>query len=427
LIGCGGRGTGAAENAMSVARYGPVKLIAMADVFQDRLNGSFEQLKRSRVAKQMDVPEDRKFIGFDGYKKAMDCLKPGDVAIFATPLAFRWVHFGYAVEKGLNVFMEKPVCADGPGAKRMFELAEKSEKKNMKVGVGLMCRHCVVRQDLFKRIKDGAIGEIELLRAYRVKGPEATQYSHKRPADTPELAYQIRRFHSFLWASGGSFSDFLIHNIDECCWMKDDWPVEARGIGGRHYRSDNRGEFIDQNFDHYTVEFTFKDGTKLIQESRNIPGCWQAFASFAHGSKGAAIISSEGHTPAHSRIFSGQSMPLGRPPRRSDPGVVWQWEGGDREPDPYQVEWDDLIAAIRQDKPYNEVKRGTEASLVTAMGRMSCHTGQIVKREDILEKGQDMAPDADKMTSMDSTAPVTADANGKYPVPEPGRKKMREY
>jgi predicted dehydrogenase len=427
LVGCGGRGTGAAENAMSVVRYGPVKLVAMADVFEDRLKGSFKSLQDSKVAKQMDVPDDRKFIGFDSYKHAMDCLKPGDVAIFATPLAFRWVHFAYAIEKGLNVFMEKPVAADGPSAKRMFELAEKSEKKNMKVGVGLMCRHCVVRQDLFKRIKDGAIGEIELLRAYRVKGPEATQYSHKKPNDISELAYQIRRFHSFLWASGGSYSDFLIHNIDECCWMKDAWPVEARAIGGRHYRSDSRGEFIDQNFDHYTVEYTFGDGAKLLLESRNIPGCWQAFASFAHGSKGAAIISSEGHTPAHSRIFSGQKMPLGRPPRRNEPDVIWQWEGGAREPDPYQVEWDDLIAAIRQDKPYNEAKRGTEASLITAMGRMSAHTGQIVTREQILKDGQDMAPDADKMTSMDSPAPVAADKDGKYPVPEPGRKKTREY
>jgi predicted dehydrogenase len=433
LVGCGGRGTGAAENAMNVARYGPVKLVAMADVFESQLRHSHDILQKSKLAKQMDVPNDRKFIGFDAYKHAMDCLKPGDVAIFATPLAFRWVHFAYAIEKGLNVFMEKPVCADGPSAKKMFELAEQSEKKNMKVGVGLMCRHCVVRHELFKRIKDGAIGDITLLRAYRVKGPEASQYSHKRPMDTPgmpdisELGYQIRRFHSFLWASGGCYSDFLIHNIDECCWMKDAWPVEARALGGRHYRSDRRGEFIDQNFDHYSTEYTFADGTKLMLEGRNMPGCWQAFASYAHGTKGSAIISSESHTPAFSRIFSGQQMPIGRRPRPSDPGVVWQWEGGAREPDPYQLEWDDLIAAIRQDKPYNEVKRGTEASLVTAMGRMSAHTGQVVTRDQILNEGQAFAPDADKLTSMDSPAPVQADKDGKYPIPEPGRKRLREY
>src|SRR5262245_61899349 len=164
LIGCGGRGTGAAEDAMSV-KNGPVKLVAMADVFQDRLAHSYKSLA-TQFAKQMDVPEDRKFVGFDAYKKAMDCLKPGDVAIFATPPAFRWVHFTYAIGKGLNVFMEKPVTVDGPTSRKMFKLAEESEKKNLKVGVGLMCRHCVVRQELFKRIKDGAIGDITLLRAY---------------------------------------------------------------------------------------------------------------------------------------------------------------------------------------------------------------------------------------------------------------------
>jgi len=426
LVGCGGRGTGAAENALNVARYGPVKLVAMADVFKDRLNNSHDSLSESKVAKQMDVPPDRRFIGFDAYKQAMDCLKPGDVAIFATPPAFRWVHFTYAIQKGLNVFMEKPVAVDAGAAKRMLKLAEESRAKNLKVGVGLMCRHCRVRGELFQRIKDGAIGEIELLRAYRVKGPEATQYSHKRPANIPELHYQIRRFHSFLWASGGSYSDFLIHNIDECCWMKDDWPVEARALGGRHYRSDSRGEFVDQNFDHYSVEYTFKDGSKLMLESRNIPDCWQAFASFAHGSKGAAIISAESHTPAYSRIFSGQMMPLGRRPRRNEPGVTWQWSGGDREPDPYQTEWDDLIEAVRQDKPYNEVERGTMASLVTAMGRHSAHTGQIVTRDKYLEDGIEMAPDVDKLT-LDSPAPLQADKDGKYPVPEPGRKTKREY
>ena len=316
LIGAGGRGTGAAENAMNVARYGPVKLVAMADVFESQIKHSYDTLKNSKVAKQMDVPNDRKFIGFDGYKHAMDCLKPGDVAIFTTPLAFRWVHFGYAIEKGLNVFMEKPLAADGPGYKRMVDLAEKAEKKNMKVGVGLMCRHCVVRQELFKKIKDGAIGDITLLRAYRVTGPEASQFSYKKeiqfkndPSIT-DLAFQIRRFHSFLWASGGSYSDFLIHNIDECCWMKDAWPVEARTLGGRHYRTGRDGEYVDQNFDHYDCEYTFADGTKLMLQSRNMPNCWQAFASYAHGTKGAAIISSQSHTPAHSRSLAARRCPL---------------------------------------------------------------------------------------------------------------------
>lgn len=417
LIGCGGRGTGAAEDAMS-SKYGPVKLVAMADAYGDRLRSSYNSLHK-QYSKQMDVPEDRKFVGFDAYQKAMDCLKPGDIAILTTPPAFRWVQFTNAINKGLNVFMEKPVTVDGPTTKKMFKLAEESEKKNMKVGVGLMCRHCVVRKELAHRIKDGAIGDITMLRAYRVKGPEATQYAPKRKDGVNELEHQIRNFHSFLWASGGSYSDFLIHNIDECCWMKDAWPVEARAIGGRHYRANG----YDQNFDHYSVEYTFKDGTKLLLESRNIPGCWQAFASYAHGTKGSAIISAESHSPAYSRIYSGQNIPFGRP-RRSEQGLVWK--GPNDEPNPYRVEWDDLLEAIRNDRPYNEVKRGAEASLVTSMGRMSAHTGTVVTYDQILNNDHEFAPDLDKLT-LTSDPPVKADANGKYPVPEPGKKTKREY
>jgi len=158
LIGCGGRGTGAAQNALST-KSGPIKLTAMADVFEDRLKGSYGSIKKA-FDKQVDVPVDRQFIGFDGYKNAMDSLKPGDVVILTTPVAFRWVMFAYAIEKGLNVFMEKPTTVDGPGTRRMLELASKSEAKNLKVGVGLMCRHCRARGELHDRIKGGEIGDI---------------------------------------------------------------------------------------------------------------------------------------------------------------------------------------------------------------------------------------------------------------------------
>src|SRR5579864_3514026 len=220
LVGCGGRGTGAAANALST-QCGPVKLVAMADVFKDRLDDSFEELEKDHKDK-IDVDDDHKFIGFDAYQKAMDCLKEGDVVILATPPAFRWVHFGYAIQKGINTFMEKPVTVDGPTTRKMLLLGEEAKKKNLKVGVGLMCRHCEVREELFKRIKDGEIGDIILLRAYRQTGPVGTALTEPKPDDIPELHYQIRKFHGFLWASGGCYSDFLIHNIDECCWMKDE-------------------------------------------------------------------------------------------------------------------------------------------------------------------------------------------------------------
>jgi predicted dehydrogenase len=419
LVGCGGRGTGAASDALST-HQGPVKLVAMADAYEDRLKGSFNQLSNAKRHKdKIAVTEDTKFTGFEGYKKAIDCLSPGDIVILATPPAFRWPHFTYAIEKGVNVFMEKPVAVDGPAAKKMFDLAEKSVKKNMKVGVGLMCRHCLARNEMNKRIKDGAIGDIVLLRAYRLAGPTGNMPVPKKPKDKNELEYQIRHFHGFLWASGGAYSDFLIHNIDECCWMKDAWPVRAQSVGGRHYRFDPENpkvEWVDQNFDTYATEFTFADGSKLMMEGRTIKGCHQEFASYAHGTKGSARISTGGHWPSQCRLFKSQAM--------GDKDTIW--ECGEETESPYLTEWEDLMKAIRQDKPYNEVKRGAEASLVTAMGRMAAHTGKIITRDMMLNCEHEFAPNVDKLT-LGGEAPVKADDEGHYPEPMPGVKTKREY
>jgi predicted dehydrogenase len=412
LVGAGGRGTGAAGQALSV-QNGPTKLVAMADVFENNLSSNYNALK-SKYGDKVAVDDDKKFVGFDAYRHAMDCLRPGDVVILATPPAFRWVHYTYAIQKGLNVFMEKPVTVDGPTSTKMLAINEEAKKRNLKVGVGLMCRHCKARQELFDRIKDGQIGQITELRAYRMAGPTGSAATGPKPEGISELLYQIRRFHAFLWASGGAVSDFLIHNIDECCWMKDAWPIKAEAAGGRHYR----GEDIDQNFDNYNIEYTFADGTKLYVRGRTMPGCYQNFASYAAGTKGSAIISKAGHTPAECRIYKGYNF--------VNEDLAWAWGPPENEPNPYQVEWDDLIDAIKNDTPYNEVERGVEASLVTSMGRMAAHTGQIVTREDILNCGHEFAPDVDKLT-LDGPAPILADASGKYPIPLPGINKRREY
>jgi predicted dehydrogenase len=411
LVGCGGRGTGAAADALSV-KNGPIALVALADVIESRLANSYGNLS-GRFKKQVDVSKDRQFVGFDGYQKAMDCLRPGDVVILATPPVFRWVHFKYAIDKGLNVFMEKPVSVDAPTSVKMFNLAKESVAKNQKVGVGLMCRHCRARGELANRIKDGAIGDLTMMRAYRIAGPTGSAASPPRPADEPsELLWQIKRFHSFLWASGGAVSDFLIHNIDECCWMKDAWPVKALAVGGRHYRGDN----VDQNFDNYAIEYTFADGAKLFLDGRTMDGCYGEHSSYVHGTKGSALVSFGGHMPSNCRIFKSQDM--------SDANVAWRF--GKPEPSPYSMEWEDLIAAIREDKPYNETERGTEASLQAVLGRMAAHTGQIIERDKLLKHTHEFAPDVDKL-AMDSPAPLVADKDGRYPVPQPGKVIDREY
>src|SRR5438093_2827829 len=235
LVGCGGRGTGAAGNALTTIKKGPVTLNAMADVFENRLATSYKTIK-GEFHDLVDVPKDKQFIGFDGYKHAMDSLKRGDIVILTTPLAFRWVHFKYAIERGLNVFMEKPLTADGPSSRRMLQLAEEASAKNLKVGVGLMSRHSRALQELQKRIQDGEIGDVILLRGYRMHGPVGSAFSTKWPGQPSELLWQIKNFHSFLWASGGCFSDFYIHHVDHLCWRKGGSPVRAQALGGRHYR-----------------------------------------------------------------------------------------------------------------------------------------------------------------------------------------------
>jgi len=410
MVGCGGRGTGAIANALST-KAGPTKLVAVADVFEDKLKQSFAITEKG-FPKQVEVPDDHKFIGFDAYKKAMDCLKPGDLVILTTPVAFRWPMFSYAIDKGLNVFMEKPITVDAPTSRRMLELGKKASEKNLKVGVGLMCRHCDARQQLHQRIDDGQIGDIILLRTYRVAGPTGSAFTAAKPADQNELEYQIRNFHGFLWASGGAVSDFLIHNIDEGCWMKNGWPTEVKGYGGRHYRNN----YIDQNFDSYTMEYTFDDGAKMITEGRYMVGCQEEFAVFAHGTKGCAVVSLSGHHPAKCAIYKNQKF--------AKDDLVWAYPPP--EPNPYQLEWDHLMDAIRKDKPYNEVERGTMASLVTSMGRFACHTGQLVKTDEFLQHEHEFAPDLEKLV-LGGPAPLLADANGKYPIPAPGLITHQEY
>jgi predicted dehydrogenase len=414
LVGCGGRGGGAAMNALST-KHGPVKLVAMADAFEDRLKGTFDNLTKAAKDK-VDVPDDRKFVGFDAYKHAMDALRPGDVVILTTPPAFRWVHYQYAISKKLNVFMEKPVTVDGPTSLRMLELNKQAEAQNLKVGVGLMSRHQKPLQELFDRVQNGELGEILLVRGYRMHGPAAFSESLPKPADVTDLEYQIRRFHSFLWASGGMFSDFYIHIIDQGIWMKNALPVSAQAIGGRHFKTNAEGvSFVDQNLDTYGVEYTFPDGTRFFFDGRCMHNTHGIYSSYVHGTKGSAIASRSGDCGGPSAVFSDHNM---TPEKMT-------WQSTDTT-NPYQNEWEALMDAIRNNKKFNEVRTGVEASLVSSMGRMAAHTGQLITYEAMLNCEHEFAPGLDTLTK-DSPAPVQPDANGRYPIPIPGVKRDREY
>jgi len=399
IVGCGGRGSGAVANALS-APGGPAKLIAMADVFPDKLARSLEALSR-QFPDKVDVPPDRQFIGFDAYRKAMDCLRPGDIVLLTTHAAFRPGHLEYAVEKGLHVFMEKTFAPDPGGLRRMLRAGEAAKQKNLKIAAGLMCRHSSARQALIQRIRDGALGQIQLIRAYRMDdGYRMGPYDRKEN----ELLWQLRRPYQFLWASSGIFIELMIHQIDECCWIKDAWPVEAHGVGGRGPDSKD----CSQNLDTYSIEYTFADGAKALVTGRYIPKCHTDFATFVHGTRCAAQFSGNVHAPT---VFVYKDQRIARD------NVAWRPE---RETvDPWQAEWNVLMDAIRNNRAHNETQRAVYSNLAAIMGRAAVHSGKIITWDEALASEFVFCPQVDKLDA-NSPAPVQANAQGSYPAPIPG-------
>ncbi len=399
LIGCGGRGTGAAANALATA--GPTQLVAMADAFDYRLAGSLKNLSANFAAK-VDVPPDRQFLGLDGYKKAIDLIAPGGVAILATPPGFRPVHLEYAVAKGCNVFMEKSFAVDAPGIRRVLKAGEEAQKKNLKIAGGLMSRHYQPLEDAVARIHDGLIGEVITAWAYRVHGPVG--YG-ARPEGVSELAHQIRNYSNFTWLNGSFLLDWLIHNLDVCCWVKNAWPVSAQGQGGRQVRSEP-----DQLFDHYAVEYSFADGTRLFAQGRHQANTWGFFGDIIHGAKGSAVLG-EGITDP--KIYKGH--------RQTAENQVWTYQGAPC--NHYQKEHDLLFAAIREDKPYNETERCAYAAMTGILGRMAAESGQEITWDQALASDLELAPGLDQYT-LDSAPPVKADEQGRYAVAMPGITKV---
>ena len=397
LVGCGGRGTGAVRDALS-ASGGPVQLYAMADLFEPRIKASYAALTQSNP-ERIQVPAERQFLGFDAYKKAIDCLGPGDVVLLTTHAAFRPLHFEYAVNKGVNVFLEKSFGVDGPSVRRLLAAAELSEKKNLKVGCGFMWRHSIARQEVVQRIHDGQIGDVHTLRIYRVHGPVQCP---PLPEGTNEVAFQLQHPNSFTWVSSGFFIDWHCHNVDVACWTKDAWPVSAQGMGGRCYPE------AGNQFDHYTVEYTFADGAKLFAFARHMAGCWNTYSDYAHGSKGSAVIMTSLQAPKP-KIYHNQNM--------VKENLVWEY--GTPDCNPYQAEWQLLLDAIRGDKPHNEARRAGEADVAALMGRIATHTGQLVTWDDVMKSEFQFVQDIDHLT-FESPAPITAGPDGIYAASQPG-------
>ncbi len=401
LIGCGGRGSGAVANAMN-SPHGPVKLYAMADVVEDRIASRHKALTKE-FGDRIDVPKERQFVGFDAYKKAIDCLGPNDVAMLTSFAYVRPLQLEYAVQKGVNAFMEKSFAPDAPNLRRLMKAGEEAKKKNLKIAAGLQCRHSVNRQEMIKRIRDGQMGELQLIRAYRIHPVGGLG---KKPADYNELLWQIRNFVRFPWVSGGLFAEMNIHQIDEICWLKGDHPVLARGIGGRRANSQDHG----QEFDSISIEWTFADGTKATDGVRWLGGhCFTEFATYAHGTKCAGQFSGNIHKGT-TRIYKDQ--------RIKDDNIVW--EAPEEQYTPWDAEWNVLLENIRQDKPQNEVERAALSNFADLMGRAAVHSGKEITWDEMVNSKFQLYPGKIDDLDYDSEPPVKADENGFYPVPVPG-------
>lgn len=388
LVGCGGRGSGAANQALTTA--GNTKLVAMADVLPEKLEKGLASLQTQHPDK-VDVPPDRQFTDFDGYKKAISLA---DVVILATSPGFRPIHFEEAVRQGKHVFMEKPVATDAPGIRQLLAAAEEAKKKNLKVGVGLQRHHQTGYLEIVKRLQDGAVGDLTLLRCYWDGG---SRDGVERLPNETEMHYQIRNWYYFTWLSGDHIVEQHVHNIDVCNWIKGAHPVRAQGMGGRQVRNAKRH---GQIFDHHFVEFEYADGARMLSQCRQIPGCWPSISEHVQGTKGSA------------------DLVVGRNLFAIKGAESWRYNAKQKRKDAYQQEHDDLFDAIRNDKPYNEAEIGGLSTMTAILGRMCTYSGQQIEWDDALNSKIELLP---KTFGWDAAPLVLPDANGFYPVAMPGQ------
>ena len=388
LVGAGGRGAGAAVNALRNAAHKNIKLVAIADAFSDRLESSLRAIL-SECPGQVDVPEDRRFVGLDAYQKAIQ--SGADLVLLCSPPGFRPIHFEAAVRAGKNVFMEKPVAVDAPGYRRIKAANAEALKKGLAVAVGHHLRHTPSNREIVKLIHDGRVGDLMFLRVYfNTEGI----WVRPRKAGQTEMQYQVNNWYHFAWLSGDHIVEQHVHDLDVGNWMAQGHPVEANGMGGRQVRV---APGIGEIFDHHVVEFTFANGLKMFSQCRQIPNCWGSFSQHAHGTKGYADIDGGGQ---------GRLVVAGSPAKR--------WSS---QPDGHQLEMDDLFAAILAGKPYNEAVWAADSTMTAILGRMATYSGKLVSWDEAVRSEMDLLPQRLAWDAEPKTLPA---ADGIYACPVPG-------
>ena len=389
VIGCGGRGTGAAAQALSVKE--DVKLVAMADAFRDRLDESYGNLKKKfGNSERLAVPEENKFVGFDAYKNAIELA---DVVILTTPPGFRPIHFEAAVNAGKHVFMEKPVATDVVGVRQVLETAKKAKEKNLNVVVGLQRHYQKSYLELMQRLHSGEIGDITSGQVYW--NSNGVWVRPRTPQQT-EMEYQMRNWYYFTWLCGDHILEQHIHNIDVANWAKNSYPVSAQGMGGREVR---KGPEHGEIFDHHYVEFTYDDGTIINSQCRHIKGCMNRVSEQFVGTKGMA-----------STLKGTQITDLkGKP--------IWTYRDKN-DADPYQVEHDKLFSSIRSGGVITDAENGAKSTMTAILGRMATYSGKIITWDEAMKSDISLLPET---FAWDAKPPVVPGEDGLYPVPVPGQ------
>ncbi|NML36117.1 Gfo/Idh/MocA family oxidoreductase [Chitinophaga sp. G-6-1-13] len=389
LIGCGGRGTGAATQALSTKEN--VQLVAMADAFPDRLNDSYNNIKEALgdKASRVNVPEKNKFTGFDAYKQA---IALADVVILTTPPGFRPIHFEEAIRQNKHVFMEKPVATDPAGIKKVLEAAALAKSKKLNVVVGLQRRYQNSYRELYKRAQDGMVGDILSMQVWWNQG--ALWVKPRKPEYT-EMEYQMRNWYYFNWLCGDHIVEQHIHNIDVGNWFKNATPVTAGGMGGRAVRT---GKEYGEIFDHHFVEYRYADGVVMNAQCRH----WKDAPSKVD----EEIVGTKG------RIYCDKAQIVDHKGK-----VLYQFDKK-KENNPYQTEHDELFAAIAKGEyKFADAQRGAEATLSAIIGRLATYSGQLINWNTALNSGLDLQP---KTYAFDAQPPVMPDASGNYAYAKPG-------
>jgi predicted dehydrogenase len=390
LIGCGGRGTGAATQALSTKQN--VKLVAMADAFRDRIDNSYKEMTGadSNVKGRVDVPEERKYVGFDAFKKAM---AHADVVILTTPPGFRPIHFEEAVNQGKQIFMEKPVATDPAGIQKVLAAAEIAKQKKINVVVGLQRHYQNSYRELYA--KKNLIGDITSAQAW---WNNDGVWVNPRKYNQTEMEYQMRNWYYFVWLCGDHITEQHIHNIDVINWFKGGYPVKAQGMGGRQVR---KGKDNGEIFDHHYVEFHYADGSILNSQCRHIPGTMSKVDELLTGTNG--------------KIFCGAANIVDH-----KGNMLFQFDKKS-ENDPYQTEHDELFAAIAKGEyKFWDAERGAKSTMTSILGRMATYSGQVIEWDKAINSGINGMPKSFDWNAMPPTLP---DEDGRYPIPVPGKTK----